>query len=81
MLLHQISFRNTDEHNVRMKSSGWFGQTCVALDLGASRKKHAKIVSGNFLFNDETNIHTQNIHDRGYTGERTTVDSTGPESV
>ena len=39
-----------------MKSSGWFGQTCVALDLGASRKKHAKIVSGNFLFNDETNI-------------------------
>ena len=29
----------------------------MALDLGASRKKHAKIVSGNFLFNDETNIH------------------------
>ena len=29
----------------------------MALDFIASRKKHAKIVSGNFLFNDETNIH------------------------
>ena len=48
----------------------------MALDFVSSRKKHAKIVSGNFLFNDETNTHK--IHDRGYTGERTTVEIANP---